>query len=375
MPEYRSQPARLLTITCACLVLAGCQLWPFEQQGEEAPPPARPVPEATGATVTDSVERAMTLLQDGEASQAEALLDRLLEKRPGDATAKLLLAQIRQPPEELLGESFESIEVRPGDSLSAIAGRTIDNELLFYSLARLNGIEVPRLLRPGQVLRVPRVEEALREQVDQAEKTAASDIRAQDEPKLQETVQSLVDRERYSQAYALLLSAARAGKLERDGDRLLATAAVALAGDACREDDPESARKILDQASPWLGTDAATGDFARQQAHVRARFALGEAEAALARGEHGAAFDTLIAARALTGDLVETHGPRLKRLEVALVEYYHDAAFSAWRDQRVEQSIELWERVVGIDPGFEPALRYLERARRARRELEALEED
>lgn len=378
MPASRLRPFRFPTIALACMALAGCQLWPFNRQDAEAPsrPPAEQAPKGREAPTADSVGRAMSLLQNGEEEQAEALLSRILERRPGDATAKLLLAQIRQPPEELLGESYEEIEVRPGDSLSAIAGRTIDNELLFYSLARLNNVEVPRLLRPGQTLRVPRVEEALREQVEQAGDVSASEVAEPTAPpKLQETARRLIERERHSQAYALLLSAARAGKLEGGGDRLLAQASVALAREACEEDDPERARKILDQASPWLGGEAEAGDFARQQAHVRARFALGEAERALARGDHAAAYETLVAAREQTDDLGETHGSRLERLEAALVEYYHDGAFSAWRDQQVEQAIELWERVVRIDPGFEPALRYLERARTVRQKLEALPED
>lgn len=377
MSVFRSRALRLLTIAFACLALAGCQLWPFKQGDAESPPRphAEGAPTAGDAPSADPVAQAMTLLQDGEEAEAEALLSRILEQRSGNATVKLLLAQIRQPPEELLGDSYEEIEVRPGDSLSAIAGRTIDNELLFYSLARLNGIEVPRLLRPGQTLRVPRVEEELRKRVEQAGEVSEEVAESADAPELQETARRLIERERHSQAYALLLSAARAGKLEGEGDGLLARASVALARQACEEDDPERARRILDQASPWLGGEAEAGDFARQQVHVRARFALGEAERALARGDHGAAYETLLAARERAGDLGETHGPRLERLEAALVEYYHDGAFSAWRDQRVEQAIELWERVVRIDPGFEPALRYLERARTVRQKLEALPED
>jgi tetratricopeptide (TPR) repeat protein len=323
----------------------------------------------------------MTLLQNGEEARAEALLSRILEARPGNATAKLLLAQIRQPPEELLGERFEEIEVRPGDSLSAIAGRTIDNELLFYSLARLNDIEVPRLLRPGQKLRVPATEEIElpEEQEDGQAPSPDASVQAttgvvSGGEELQETANRLLERGAHRQAYSLLLSAARGGKLEGPGDALLARAAVAYADAACREDDPDRAIKILDQASPWLGQAAESGDFARQRDHVDARLALGRAEHVLARGDHEAAFQALMEARGLTADLRQTHGPRLARLESALGEHYHDSAVSAWRDQQVDRSVELWDRVLRIDPDFEPAIRYLERARQAQRELEALED-
>jgi hypothetical protein len=378
----------MLLILLSCLALAGCQLWPFKrpdsaggQSSEQAGAGAGPKAETSAAA--DSIGRAMSLLQNGEEARAERMLAAILEDNPGSPTAKLLLAQIRQPPEELLGEFFEELEVRPGDSLSAIAGRTIDNELLFYSLARLNGIEVPRLLRPGQRIRVPVVDpiEAAGTPEDSSLPESAGQESAgperQAEPartaaELPETARQLMERGRHRQAYALLLSSARAGNLEAQGDALLARAAVALARAACRDDDPGQALKALNQASPWLGRSAEEGDFARQRQHVEARLSLGRAEQALARGEYGAAFEGVVSSRELADDLRETHGTRLERVEAALIEHYHDGALSAWRDQRVDLSIELWERVVTIDPAFEPAVRYLERARRAREELKAL---
>lgn len=374
----RLRAARMLPIVLLCLILAACQSWPLKRQGGESEQGGRDT-EAEAPTV-DSVGQAIILLQDGKEGRAETMLLEILERNPGSSTAKLLLAQIRQPPEELLGEAFEEIEVLPGDSLSAIAGRTIDNELLFYSLARLNGIEMPRLLQPGQRVRVPVVEpveavESVEADSVQAEARSASD-QAREAPRpnaeLPATARRLMQRERYRQAYALLLSSARAGKLEAEGDRLLASASVALAEAACRQDDPEQALKVLNQASPWLSVGA-DGEFAVRRGHIEARLSLDRAEQALAQGEHGAAFDALLVARERDDDLRQRHGGKLERLENALVEHYHDGALSAWRDQRVELSVELWERVMRIDPGFEPARRYLERARRAREELKALE--
>lgn len=365
---------RVLLIVLACLVLASCQLWPFKRQegGGEQPRAAEETTPAAG-----SIGQAIALLQEGREARAQVLLVEILERNPGSSTAKLLLAQIRQPPEELLGDSFEEIEIRPGDSLSAIAGRTVDNELLFYALARLNEIEVPRLLRPGQRIRVPAVKAMDTEMIEDAAKDASALDQPNQQPReqgeLTATAGDLMQREHYRQAYALLLSSARAGKLEADGDALLASAAVALARAACRRDDPEQALKMLNQASPWLSTSAEEGRFADQRSHVEARLDLGRAEQALAQGEHAAAFELLLHVRELAVDLRQTHGRKLEDVENALVEYYHDGAVSAWRDQKVGLSIDLWERVVRIDPDFEPALRYLERARRARRELQALE--
>lgn len=131
---------------------------------------------------------------------------------------------------------------------------------------------------------------------------------------------------------------------------------------------------MLDQALPWLGAEGESSEFVRQRDHVEARLTLGEAEQALARGEHANAFDALLIARDLDAGLRETHRQRLERLESVLGEHYHGNALTAWRDQQVDRAVELWDRVVRINPQFEPAIRYLERARRAQRKLRSLEE-
>jgi len=317
----------------------------------------------------------MALLQEGEEERAEQTLSALLEQDPEDATARLLLAQVRQPPEALLGNSFEEIEVQPGDSLSAIAGRTVGNELLFYSLARLNDVAVPRLLRPGQRLLAPTAEAGDPDEVEFDQATHRQDTRKPlDSDGLRETARRLIAQGQYSQAHALLLSAARSGKLDGRGDALLAEAALGLAAELREEEGPERAMQILSQTSPWLGAAAEKGEFARQTRLVKADLELGKAEQALAHEDYGEAFDALMAARELSDDLRDTHRLRLQRLESALGEHYHGSALSAWRSQQVDRAVELWEQVLRIRSDFEPALRYLERARRARQQLKTLTE-
>lgn len=368
---------RFFPVAVLCLALAGCQTWPpgrdsaespSESAGDESPAGQQEAPAGT-------VGEAIGLLQEGKERRAERLLEKLTNERPDDVTAKLLLAQIRQPPEELLGTEFEEVEVRVGESLSVIAERSIGNGLLFYSLAKLNDVDIPRLLTPGQQLKIPK--STVSDRAGRAEASTQADAAAEtdssDDPN--RAAQELAEEQRHSQAYSLLLAAARAGELNDSGRTTLARAAVELAREACREDDPERAGKYLRQASPWLGERSDQGDFARQRAHIDARVRLGEAEQFLARGDETAAFDTLMAVREQSLDLASTHGSRLTRLETALAEHYHDRALSAWRDQKVELSVELWERVVSINPDFEPAVRYLERARRAQTKLKSLEID
>lgn len=377
LPDRRVQLRNFL-LAAVCLILAGCQSGPFSRPSDDIPPdpPVDESPEGPEEDPTVSVSAAIELLQEGEEARAEALLEQITDEQPGDVTAQLLLAQIRQPPEELLGTEFEEVEVSAGDSLSVIAERSIGNGLLFYSLAKLNDIEIPRLLQPGQQLEVPK--KTIGDGVESAEAPSEADAPtpgtgSDDSTDPNQTARRLVERDHHARAYSLLLSAARAGELDDSGRATLARAAVHLAQDGCREDDPESADKYLRQASPWLGGLSDQGDFVRQRTHVDARLKLNEAEQLLARGDERAAFETLMAAREQSADLARAHGSRLTRLESILAEHYHDLALTAWRDQQVELSVKLWNRVVLLNPDFEPAVRYLERARRAQQKLESLE--
>jgi nucleoid-associated protein YgaU len=47
--------------------------------------------------------------------------------------------------------------VRRGDTLSSIAARHYNDPGLWRHIARANGISNPRVLTPGQVLRVPKL--------------------------------------------------------------------------------------------------------------------------------------------------------------------------------------------------------------------------
>ncbi len=56
-----------------------------------------------------------------------------------------------------------------------------------------------------------------------------------------------------------------------------------------------------------------------------------------------------------------------------LVDRYHERALKAWRAQEVNEAVTYWERVLELDPDFEPAQVYLERARDVQQRLDELE--
>ncbi|MBI3156894.1 MAG: LysM peptidoglycan-binding domain-containing protein, partial [Burkholderiales bacterium] len=167
----------LLASIAGMLLAAGCEQPPLRTQRPPAapaaeqpePPPVQggpvapaPAPEAPAPRIVvgpqevpGAVTRAIEMLESGEAQPAEELLDAVLRTEPGHRRAQTLLRQIREDPRMLLGSDSFAHRVQPGESLSLIAQRFLKDPMLFYALARYNGIAVPRQLAGGQVIRVP----------------------------------------------------------------------------------------------------------------------------------------------------------------------------------------------------------------------------
>ncbi len=157
-------------------LIAGCAQSPT---GSSAPPPSRPAPQAPGGSapgspsgapaapeplnlpplpagqVNKAVTNAIELLEAGNEDQASIELQRVLQTEPGHKLAQNLLRQIKDDPVTMLGRESFSYRVQPGESLSKIAGRFMNDVHQFYVLARYNDIKVPRQLAGGQVIRVP----------------------------------------------------------------------------------------------------------------------------------------------------------------------------------------------------------------------------
>lgn len=95
------------------------------------------------------------MLDLGQEEAAAARLDGLLAAHQGGKAAQTLQRSMREDPTALLGREHHAYVVAAGDTLSAIAQRFLNDRDQFWSLARYNGIKVPRLLMAGQTIRVP----------------------------------------------------------------------------------------------------------------------------------------------------------------------------------------------------------------------------
>lgn len=158
--------SRAALAIAAVIALSGCESLPPALRdalpgttSKESPSPrtptttSRPAP-ATAGDARD-LRQIVELLQDGRLQQGRSGLVRLLEREPGNATARSLLRQIDTDPVALLGREHSLYTVQPGDTLSELAARHLGDPVNFLALARYNGIERPRALQAGQTLRIP----------------------------------------------------------------------------------------------------------------------------------------------------------------------------------------------------------------------------
>jgi tetratricopeptide (TPR) repeat protein len=125
-----------------------------------ATPPPTPAPAPVVVLSAQEIQRtigiAVEYLEAGQEEPAEAELKKVLQSDPNQRLALSLMRQIKEDPVSILGAQSFPYKVQPGESLSKIAQRFINNDpYSFYALARYNKIAVPRSLGGGQIIRVP----------------------------------------------------------------------------------------------------------------------------------------------------------------------------------------------------------------------------
>ena len=164
-------PRWLLVCAVASWVLGGCQTAPLQTEqsvrsdalsavapetarpvASNAPEPAAALTEATARQALDAIRQMLDL---GQEEAATARLDRLLASNQGGKAALTLQRSMREDPITVHGRESFAYNVVAGDTLAAIAQRFLNDRDQFWSLARYNGVKVPRLLIAGQTLRVP----------------------------------------------------------------------------------------------------------------------------------------------------------------------------------------------------------------------------
>lgn len=338
----------------ALLALTACTQTPVKPPVPEAPkPPPAPVKHRPPPLRPMDLPKIITLLENGEFRTARQQLRLAAAANPGDLAAKQLLAQLTTEPTRYLGASHSMHAVEPGESLAGLARKHLGHALEFVSLARYNGIAQPRLLRVGQVLKIPSNYRSPLAALGKIHPLA---------PMADAPLTNVLDRgwpppdgldsvslgERYRERIAAQIDA-------RQFDDAVATV------DAARQRQPAG-----DAWAPWLNTlDTRANALLWQQRGVL-QMALGTAES------RKLAYDAFGQALALLPELEPALANR-KALRQALVLDYHEAAIVQYRNQQLDQALALWDQALALDPTFAPAQGYRTRALELKRRVQELE--
>jgi len=106
-------------------------------------------------TTQGRIDKAVALLGEGKRAQARAEVVKALAEQPGNPAARSLLGQIDIDPKVLLGDKNYPYVVKPGDTISGLADRLLGDRLMFYALARYNGMDKAVDLEVGRTLLIP----------------------------------------------------------------------------------------------------------------------------------------------------------------------------------------------------------------------------
>ncbi|MCU7931111.1 MAG: tetratricopeptide repeat protein [Candidatus Thiodiazotropha sp. (ex Codakia rugifera)] len=154
--------SKVLIITLFTLSIVGCEtLGPPKQPEQVEPEPqeeVQTIPQPTDSlTPSQRVRKALQQLEHGDYENAHNQLTWALQEKPTLQIATNLLQQMEADPIEYLGLKSFFYDVEPGDSLSIISKKFLNDPLKFVILARYNKLDNPSKLAPGQRIRVPGV--------------------------------------------------------------------------------------------------------------------------------------------------------------------------------------------------------------------------
>ncbi len=393
-------------LICFFVLLGGCtETTPTKPEPKpQLVKPAKPTWSAEETAlfrlpVRKRVGKAIQLLEQGKTELARALLDSVLKDQPNNRTAKRLIAQLDADPEEMLGKAAYTYRVRPGDSLSIIAKRLLNDPLKFVILARYNGIENPSQLTTGQRLRIPgkppaAVPAAAPKQNKAAAETSASAnteesesaTTARVEPQSTEpaapapaaatdklaAAQQLIDAGNLAVAISTLEPLVAAEPGNDEARAMLVRAYREQAQRKTRAGQLHQAKDLLEKALVLAPTD---DDLLTQLTNVEdqleARSLYETGKSLAANGNYAQAYEALSQALIYDPELSDAAALQ-NQIKPKLVEQYHRKAMNLFREQRLDAAIKYWDKVLELDPANTLAPGYRARALELKQKLRHL---
>ena len=355
----------LLTVLCAltsCATVSSAK----KEDSATATSSSQPAFAATGtetsngdAAAREHLQIAMNALQVGHEAVAKTELNAVLRQDPENKAARSLLAQIQTDPARYFGspDSF-NYTLQPGDTLSSVAQRFLDEPLKFHILARFNGITDPTRLAPGRVIKVPGRKAGDESQRADVAPARVESARAGDESRTQRA-RRFYDAGKYQQAIEAFEGSGAGNGEARD---LLALSYGKYAEELAQNKNLIDAQSVLENAlSIQPGNDKLRKQLKqvqKQREIVRLYKAGTESKAA---GDSDKALDAFNAVLKLDSSH-EDAKQQIASIRADNVESMHKDAMVEYNKQNLDKAIDLWDRVLALLPTHANAKLYRARA-------------
>ncbi len=348
-----------------CLVLVGCQTAPTAPPPDVAQESPLFTPEA-GLTDAQRLSKAIALLSKGNAGQAKAELKAYLSKVPSSRMANSLLTQINTSVSDYFPTEFVAITLTNGESLSTIAKQYLGDALQFYALAQYNNIENPGKTTIGQVVHVPLTKKAkafIDFKIDKGMDTSSTEQDHQAESEFQdqnddvetdekvepvtitgiELMRLLLTQKQYQDAIQVHEQLDSGHKLG-DNDKQALIAAYRTRAIDTTDSNPVLASTYYQQAGNLVdstGNSLSALEMFKLSMHLNSDNQISES--------------------------------RYTSLKSKITNAYHRDASLAYRRQELEKAIELWQKLLTVDPDHVHAINNLIQAQRLKDNLQRLE--
>lgn len=304
-------------------------------------------------TIRQHILLAVDAMQIGNVKTARKHLMQVRRREPENLVADKLLKQIDRPSHTYFGKANFKYRVRRGDTLSSLAQRYLDDKMLFYGLAKYNGMKDPRSLKPGMRIKIP------------GKRPRNIDARGNIIPSISteyKLAKKYYDAGKYQPAIDLLEEKVRSSrKSDREVD-LLVLVYSEYAKVLIKKADLLNAQNILQKAIKIHPRDKKLrNQLIQTENGLKAEDLFEEGLSLLQKGEQLAAFKKFrqVLKYRPNHELARKH---VKKIRTTVVDGFYKTGMQHYRRQELDNAIQTWDHLLSIDPDHEQAKLYRARA-------------
>ncbi|MBI3774289.1 MAG: tetratricopeptide repeat protein [Gammaproteobacteria bacterium] len=340
--------------------------------GQSAPAVANTNITSGDAVVRDHLQSAVNALQAGQEANAKSELAIVLRQDPENKMARSLLAQIQTDPAKYFSgpESF-NYTLQPGDTLTSIAQRFLDEPLKFYILARFNGINDSSRLAPGRVIKVPGRKPGGNPVAAATEDPPKGSAARGGEESRTQLARRFYDAGKYQQAIEALSGSGAGNNEARD---LLSLSYGKYAEELAQNENLIDAQSVLENAVALQpGNDKLRKQLKQVQKQREIERLYKSGTESMVAGDNDKALEIFNAVLKLD----PKHEPtkqHIASINAFVVETMHKDAMVEYGKQNLDQAIALWDRVLAMSPSHANAKLYRARAIDLKSRLQKMEQ-